>query len=230
MPTVKRIICLANSRKLSGRCVAGKMLLGAQPAEWIRPVSERENQEVSEYERQYEDGSDPQVMDIMDVPLIKPLPSEYQQENWLLNPEYYWKKVGRAAWPDLQPLVDSDADLWINNHSTFSGQNDKIPLPEATALEDSLRLIHMESVALSVFKPGAKFGNDKRRVQGRFQYCGVEYGLWITDPGYERAYLKKPDGTYTIGESYLAISIGEPFNDYCYKFIASVIERNTETE
>ena len=27
MPTVKRIVCLANSRKLTGRCVAGKELL-----------------------------------------------------------------------------------------------------------------------------------------------------------------------------------------------------------
>lgn len=26
-PTVRRIVCLANSRKLSGRCIAGKELL-----------------------------------------------------------------------------------------------------------------------------------------------------------------------------------------------------------
>ncbi len=87
MATVKRIVCLANSRKLNGRCVAGVELSGGERVGWIRPVSAREHGEVSEYERQYEDGSDPRVLDIMDVPLLETLPKGCQQENWLLDPE-----------------------------------------------------------------------------------------------------------------------------------------------
>ena len=56
MPEVKRIVCLANSRKLHGRYVAGREWVGGRAGRWIRPVSDREHQEVSEYERQYEDG------------------------------------------------------------------------------------------------------------------------------------------------------------------------------
>ena len=38
--TVKRIVCLANSRKRGGRCVAGKELLAdGRAGGWIRPVS-----------------------------------------------------------------------------------------------------------------------------------------------------------------------------------------------
>jgi len=48
MATVKRLVCLANSRKLSGRCVAGRELSGGRPIGWVRPVSARENEEVSE--------------------------------------------------------------------------------------------------------------------------------------------------------------------------------------
>ena len=41
MPTMKRILCLANSKKLSGRCVAGREVLDSGPGSWNRPVSAR---------------------------------------------------------------------------------------------------------------------------------------------------------------------------------------------
>src|ERR1051325_10735512 len=95
---VKRILCLANSRKLSGRCIAGREIVNKQPGAWIRPVSAREHQEVSWEERHYEDGSDPSVLDVMAVPLVKARPHLFQQENWLLDPNFYWRKAGRMDW------------------------------------------------------------------------------------------------------------------------------------
>lgn len=225
MATVKRIVCLANSRKLSGRCVAGKELSGGRPIGWIRPISAREHEEVSEYERQYQDGSDPRVLDIVDVPLLDARPTDYQQENWLLDPEHYWVKVDRFAWSDLRQLADPVAPLWVNGQSTYNGHNDTIPLALASDLRSSLRLVQVDRLALSVFRPGEAFGNPKRRVQGRFQHHGVEYRLWVTDPGYERTYLAGPDGDYEIGEGFLTISLGEAYNDACYKLIAAIIER-----
>ncbi len=225
MAVVKRIVCLANSRKLSGRCVAGKELSGGRPVGRIRPVSAREHEEVSEYERQYQDGSDPRVLDIMDVPLLDARPTGYQQENWLLDPEHYWVKVGHFSWSDLQQLADPAAPLWVNGHSTYNGYNDKIPLALAGHLRSSLRLVRVDGLTLSVFKPGEAFGNPKRRVQGQFQHDGLEYRLWVTDPGYERTYLARPDGDYEIRESFLALSLGEAYNDACYKLIAAIIER-----
>jgi len=224
MVTLKRIVCLANSRKLNGRCIAGIELSAGRSVGWIRPVSSREHEEVSEYERQYEDGSDPRVLDIMDVPLLGERPKGYQQENWLLDPERYWVRVGRLKWSELQRLADPIASLWINGHSTYNGINDKIPLSLTGDLNSSLRLIRVDRLMLSVFKPGEAFGNPKRRVQGRFQHGDTEYGLWVTDPGYERAYLAKPDGDYKIGESFLTVSLGEPYNEACYKLIAAIIE------
>ena len=45
----------------------------------------------------------------------------------------------------------------------------------------------------------------------------------VTDPGWERTYLAKLNGTYDIGACYLTISLGEPYEDACYKLIAAII-------
>ena len=227
MQGVKRIVCLANSRKLYGRCVAGREWLDGRPGRWIRPVSAREHQEVSEYERQYEDGSDPRVLDIIDVPLLQPSPgpATFQSENWLLDPEYYWEKVGRLSWSDLPLLADPVSPLWLEGHGTYHGLNDKIPLELADSVGDSLKLIHVSELQFSVFRPGEAFGNSKRRVQGRFRHAGSWYSLWVTDPVYERRYLAKLDGKYSIDECFLTVSLGEPYGDAVYKLIASIIAR-----
>lgn len=227
MQCVKRIVCLANSRKLHGRCVAGREWLDGRPGRWIRPVSAREHQEVSEYERQYEDGSDPRVLDIIDVPLLQPSPgpATFQSENWLLDPEYYWEKVGRLSGSDLPLLADPVSPLWIEGHGTYHGLNDKIPLELADSVGDSLKLIHVSELQFSVFRPGEAFGNSKRRVQGRFRHAGSWYSLWVTDPVYERRYLAKLDGKYSIDECFLTVSLGEPYGDAVYKLIASIIAR-----
>ena len=36
---------------------------------------------------EYRDGSDPKLLDIVDVPLLRQCPEEYQRENWLLDPK-----------------------------------------------------------------------------------------------------------------------------------------------
>lgn len=224
MSDLKRIVCLANSRKLSGRCIAGREWSEDHVAgSWVRPVSERENQEVSEYERQYEDGSDPRVLDIIDIPVLEPQPQDYQTENWLLDPGFYWEKVGVVSKRDLPELADPIAPLWIVGQSTYHGRNDRIWLESADSVSHSLRLIHVDGLSLEVFKPGEAFGNSKRRVQGQFTHRGTEYRLWVTDPVYDRAYLSKLDGTYEIGECYLTISLGEPHEGWCYKLIAAII-------
>lgn len=225
MPTTKRIVCLANSRKLNGRCIAGRELINDSPGDWIRPVSTREHQEVSEYERQYKDGSDPRLLDILDIPLQKHHPEDYQQENWLLDPEYYWRKIAKYSWNDLQKLSETGGTLWRNGDSTYNGSNDQIQLHHAKNETSSLKLIHVDKLSLRVFAPQKAFGNSKRRVQGRFRFGYNYYALWITDPDIERAYLRREDGNYELGECYLTISLGEPYESYCYKLIAAVMEK-----
>ncbi len=225
MSDTKRIVCLANSRKISGRCIAG-VEEHEKPLQWIRPVSSRDNQEVSEYERQYEDGSDPRVLDIIDIPLLGHRPDGYQRENWLLDPDHYWRKIDTADWYDLEEYAELSVPrmtLWPNGSSSADHMNNRVQLAEAGKETSSLKLVHVDALELRVFWSSGPY--PKRRVQGRFGFSGEDYALSVTDPVIERAYRRKADGTYQLDECYLTISLGEPFHGFCYKLIAAVLEK-----
>ncbi len=225
MAVTKRIVCLANSRKISGRCVAGREWDGKTAGNWIRPVSSREHEEVSEKEREYRDGTDPKVLDVIDVPLLRSKVRSFQSENWLIDDRRYWVKAGQLSWDQLTALADAAKGLWVNGYSTKQGRNDRVPIEVAAKPGDSLRLILVPALALVTFAPGQARGINRRRVQGRFSHEGVEYALRVTDPVIERAYLAKPDGEHRLGECYLTISLGEEFEGFCYKLIAAIIPR-----
>ena len=224
MPDLKRIVCLANSRKLSGRCIAGREWSEEQGVgDWFRPVSIREKQEVSEQERQYEDGIEPQVLDIIDIPVLEHQPKDHQVENWLLDSRYRWVKRDTFPRDQLPAILDSVAPLWIEGDSTYHGTNSKIPLEQIASVSDSLRLIHVETLTLYVTPI---YMSDKRRVDGHFRHANVEYKLRVTDLRCEEKYRAEGDGLYILNNCYLTISLGEPFleQNAVFKLIAAVIE------
>lgn len=138
----KTILCLANSRKPpSGRCVAGREIHSAGFGAWISPVSARSTQEISEEERRYEDGTDPKVLDIVTIEMIRPVPQLHQQENHLIDDSYYWMKQDTVSWDDLQIAVeDPNGSLWINGFSSSHGINDCIPEDRLSWITRSLYL------------------------------------------------------------------------------------------
>ena len=221
----KRIVCLANSRKEGDRCIAGKELRkSGRPGGWVRPVSDREDEAVNERERQYEDGSEPSILDVIDVPVREARPKGYQQENWLLDPNNRWRKVRHAAPHALAQFEDPVGPLWINGYHTNHGQNDRLPLERAGSIDNSLRLIRIGKLKLDVFAPRAAYGDFKRRIKGQFRYAGEDYRLWVTDPVYEQTYLNRPNNSYQLGESFLTVSLGEPYQGFAYKLIAAIVE------
>ena len=128
-------------------------------------------------------------------------------------------------WDALNELAETQGALWSNGCHTYNGVNDQIPLEQATKETSSLKLVRVDELRLSVFAPNAAFGKSKRRVQAQFHFAANKYALWVTDPRIERTYLKEDDGIYQLGECYLTISLGEPFNNYCYKLVAAVMSK-----
>lgn len=218
---VKQIICLSSSRKLSGRCIAGKE---AWTGEWIRPVGLSDTEELSAHERQYENGTEPDVLDIIDIPIKHACPRLHQSENWLIEPGYYWSSSGLADWEDLTRLQDYPRTLWINGHSTSEGVNNYVKLSEAKTLPGSLYLIRPDQMTLRVCGPNTFQRSMLQRVQADFYYNGDNYRIWVTDPVVESNYISYPIGDYPVEECYLTVSLGEPFKmSRCYKLVAAVI-------
>ena len=68
-PVYLTVVCLANSRKHGGRCVAGKVIGEPGGPYWIRPVSARPDGSLSLGEIRLPDGTLPQPLDIIQVPV-----------------------------------------------------------------------------------------------------------------------------------------------------------------
>jgi len=221
----KTIVCLANSRKPpSGRCNAGREIGPNGFNDWIRPVSARGTQEISEEERRYEDGADPQVLDLIAIPFIKSQPQNHQKENHLINDAIYWEKKGAMSWSNLQGAVeDPNGPLWINGYSSSNGGNDQVPENHVSTFPRSLYLVRPEVFSLIVALEGGSFGPSRKRVRAVFKLCGHHYCLAVTDPVVEREYLRFKDGRFKIDDALICISLGELYYGNAYKLAAAVI-------
>src|SRR5258708_999495 len=118
-----KIVCLANSRRPGGRCIAGKAMEGAGFGAWIRPVSARPSAEISLEERQFENGQEPEILDILDIPMIEAAPRLHQRENHIIAADSYWTRAGVVTWKDLGRLAESPPALWVKGFSSAAGKN-----------------------------------------------------------------------------------------------------------
>lgn len=225
--SIETIVCLANSRKISGRCVAGKR---TGDNSWFRPISNRAGHEISELDRRYSDGKTAQLLDVIEIPCIEESPHGHQSENVLIDDRFYWEKKGSASWDDVLELVDQDADLWANGFSAYYNRNNRVP--DGLIDEDggSLRLIELDEMVLHAGPKAPDFGDMKPIVRASFNYRGQHYKLDVTDPEYERACLEKGAGEYRIPSVVACISLSEPHTNqngetFAYKLVASIITK-----
>jgi len=222
------IVCLANSRKHNDRCVAGKIYDSGQVLEWIRPISSRQGEELSEAERQYQNGVEPQLLDIFEFSILEPKPSGHQSENFLISRPKSFRKIGTLNVKDLFKSVDKPVNLWIMGYQSKTyGKNDLVPPDRIIEVKNSLYLINPHTLVIQVVS--SSFG---RRIRGKFTYLGAEYNLGITDPVIELNYRSKAYGEYKIQDALLTISLAHdlhtvsksPQSTGYYKVIAGVID------
>ncbi|MDM9599756.1 hypothetical protein QTN23_09690 [Pseudomonas shirazica] len=224
-PYQHQFVCLASSKKPGGRCVAGKIWGGPSHGTWIRPVSNRQNDSISDPERTYADGQLLRNLDITAVTFSSLQNHQYQIENHVICHPPLWASASRLGLDGLAQLVDTPQHLWEPNFHSTGGVNDRVPPGLLNAQRPTLYLIRPESASVRVLAEGADFDDPRLKVRATFRYNQRQYALKITDIQAEQDYLRRGTGTYPLPENtYFTVSLGDldPRTGYAYKLVAAI--------
>ena len=212
------ILCLANSRKLGGRCVAGVRL---DTREWVRPVSSHPQGTLYAADYALDAGRDIDLLDVARIPIGQPAPQPTQPENVLLDAGT-WRHVRALHRAEVEPIVEP---LIATGPDLLGSVGDRVAA--ASAQRASLTLVESESLEWQV----TSTQDGRRQLRARFALAGHPYNLAVTDPSWEESTRGLPIGWHprTVGGTkasdriLLTVSIGEPFQGHCYKLVAAIV-------
>jgi hypothetical protein len=216
------LICLANARKRSERCVA---CLRADGEGLIRLVSNAEHGELIFAQRNLGDSGEPQIFDLIRVEVARPHPVPGQPGNWLIG-NCRWKLLERPAPQELHGVF---AKALYRGNLIFGSALDKLGAA-------SFRY-RPPSASLALLKPhNVRFLHEiigsKKRVRALFDLGQNSFNLSVTDPPFEQLLKCRPAGIHTTAslgiqdENRLLFcaSLGERFDDgNCHKLVAGVL-------
>ncbi|MBR0869648.1 hypothetical protein JQ633_04705 [Bradyrhizobium tropiciagri] len=221
---METILCLANSRRPGGACVAGKKFESNKIGDWVRPINAKHGNSISGKDAEYKDGTSADLLDIVRVSMSAPAPSDHQTENHQIDDGFYWRKTGRATWTQIVNATDNiQGPLWSDGDHSYHGLNDKVDEAIAKGLKGSLLLIEPSKLELVVASESKFGGGSVRRVRAKFTFNGTNYNFVVTDPWIETKYLAEPDGAYAVDGSRLCVSLAEILNGSATKLVAAVI-------
>ncbi|MDA7967598.1 MAG: hypothetical protein MPK31_01490 [Gammaproteobacteria bacterium] len=234
MAYIKKIVCLANSRKHGGFCFAEKEVLAEGTfGEWIRPVNAQNEDAISSEDMVLADGLCPQLLDVISIPLLEPMPKQHQKENHQIDVSQSWTKQSVLGKQELPKLLDSGFDtLWLNDPQF--AKNDRIRTAKAHNLLGSLLLIQPESLNIIVQWKQPYTGGPPE-VVADFRYNQCNYQLCVTDPLAEQKYRKMSMAEKKLGKELpriypaaadkicLCVSLGEEYHGFYYKLVAAII-------
>ena len=218
MPTWD-VICLANSWKHGGRCVAG---LRTDGGGWVRPVSREAEGVLHPWHYTLATGGEAVLLDVLQMRLTQPQPDPHHPENWLMSyglwdlaarplPPLAWELVWNSLTPGPALLGDCEDRIAY-------AALEKRPVPA------SLALVRPEGLSWQV-RQSASSG--KRQTRAVFCLAGAWYNLPLTDPVRLQSLVSYPLGCYPEdqAETLLTVSLSEPFarDGFCYKLVAAVI-------
>ena len=212
-------VCLANSLKRGGRCIAGVEVTiddarnwtvvrkADGSPKWIRPIDETtEFGEIRIGEAQFIP-----LLSVVKLKSIVSIPSQSHTEDVHYTMMQVVGKV-KASNEVLQQFVD-------NIHQVvFYGTDRAIDIPTYAAGDHSLMFVRADEAEIV-----ADAREDKTRYRMIMEYHGVTYDLSVTDPYYIELLNEKRVNIGKQSDVYVTLSLGLVYEERHHKLIAAVI-------
>jgi len=226
----KTIAILAKSHKLNAYCFAGQEVIetaGSYSAgDWVRPVSP--DGSISKRDCIFKDGQEVNLLDIVEIPIVKHQPNIAQPENYLIDTKQYWGKIGSVQPSDLPSFEESPDSLWLREplHSDYVSTQSIVDQPP----KQSLYFIQPTRLHLNLYHWG------KNRLQAIFEYNNYTYALQVTDTSVWDVIRTKYPGRWEEDKAvileprdyYLCVSLAGEWQDKHYKLVAALINKTGE--
>ena len=218
----KLFVCLANSRKYSGRCIAGIELCyrsdgrlhivenAQHQPQWIRPISQSDFGELASHWVRHIKLGDLVELEVTEGGCLQ---NSYQSEN------VYFEKDSLKVVEKLQLTGERLEKLAIRQPTPLFGcRNRAIPIERTSGLYESLTFVKVQ-------KPCLRWRDEiGQRPQERlnFIYNDSEYDLALTDIEFVEKYMADNDVLQKANETYLTVSLSMPYDRKLYKLAAGV--------
>lgn len=206
-------VCLANSKKENGRCIAGIELQNNKPLlvngklKWLRPVCKTEHGEVPTYL-----VSHIKLFDIVEIDVTGEVPDGFQSENVLFNTESI-SIIGKYSISDINKICNDSSNFVFGNRGKAVSESD------ITFVNHSLIFIKVDEY--EIFKKTYP-DNPTPQIRISFSYNQIQYDLPITDSAFCDQYRLNNDILEKI-PVYLTLSLAIKYNGWHSKLVAGII-------
>lgn len=210
-----KFICLANSYKEGGRCIAGVEIENNNPVlvngrlKWIRPICNTEHGEVPT-----NIASHIQILNIVKIQTIdRPIDINYQSENIYFN-ENNIQVIDNFSKDRLDELCD-------NRNFVFGNKGKAVSSEFIVKLNYSLMFVKTDNFSFA----SRTYENtpDRTQIRMNFLYNNNKYDLPVTDPIFLRQYEDDPDFINEFNTAFVGLSLGICWQDWYYKLVTTII-------
>ena len=211
-----KIVCLANSFRVGGRCLGGieldqnnnPVIQNGRP-KWIRPVCNTEHEEVPTHL-----VSHISLLDIVEFQAIQATGHGHQSENVLFNTNSI-QTNGRFPISRLNTITDNNRfNVLFVNHGAA------VPEHLVDGLTHSLMLLE-----LTTFETNERIfeGKPFPQIKLSFRHNDNLYNLPITDPSFLHRYGINNNILQGRQRVYVSLSLAAPHEGWSSKLVAGII-------
>lgn len=216
----KYFICLANSYKHGGRCIAGieitfdangKPFIAHHPdgrPVWIRPVSDTPDEAIPT-----EIAQNIKMFSVIKLTDVVPCPKKAHVE----DVRYSQMECRHGSFTPNNQLLQLCLDKKHQNIFYYQGKAVSAQMVER--LDYSLMLIKPDEAEAYIDE-----SREKSKYRMRFSYYGMHHDFSITDPVFLEAFRANPELSTDLKDVYLALSLGMEFEGFHFKLVAAVIQ------